>query len=870
MSAPNLIYPPSTGGGGVSGSGTPNSIPIWSTATSLSDSPLSFSGSTLTYSSALTTHAFAVPQSWTLPANTQAWRINGQQLVFDGGNGYLGINPPTSPAAPLHVEGSVGTSELVRLRNTSTALASPVGIRAHAANRGASTPTGKIENYPISFSPLYGVYDWVYSLPTTNNVMTEVFRQTAPTTILTVTLTSGGSGYTNGTYSQVALTNVSSSGSGATADIVVASGIVTVAVLRSGGSTYDVGDTLTCASIGGGTGFVLTVASVGSRATASGNVTATRIGAGTTTPRGAFDLASGAFYATSQDLISRPSSSAGTFTTIYASVYAGATEQIAKNYPVFTFSAAPRIDQSLQTSGSVAGYGSIPQITGSTAAQAITLYGYQATVYRAQPLDVSTGTTSVYGYYSQCGVVAGLGAASTSSVVGFHCFPYITAVGHTIASFINFQAASPSFNVASTITDYYGFRQLAHSGSGTITNRWGVSIEDVAAKNYFAGTVGIGTASPGFPLDVVGNSRIGTYLLACTDFGEATIVHSSVSAANRTTRYALTTNATGNDTVLNSGNTLYFRILNTEMMRLTSTGNVGIGTTPNAWATSVRATEMRTHALWNYNSGSDSVAYWTVNAYLNSGGTPTYKASTFASQYTQIGGAHVWERAVSGTAGNAVTWLESARIDSSGRLGVGLSPSTYILETATDASIYGVRVGRGAGAGSANTCVGNGALNANTTGNSSVAIGDSALGSATTASGNTAVGSEANRYNTTGGNNTAVGYFSLRGAAGTNTGASNVAVGFQSGKSVTTGSNNLFAGYQAGANATSGNSNIVLGAGADTAAVTDSNQLVLGGATNYVATNGGATTYYATAGASLGYIQVRLNGANVKIEVFAP
>jgi hypothetical protein len=118
----------------------------------------------------------------------------------------------------------------------------------------------------------------------------------------------------------------------------------------------------------------------------------------------------------------------------------------------------------------------------------------------------------------------------------------------------------------------------------------------------------------------------------------------------------------------------YTTAISSSQVVLTTTGNVGIGTVPNTWATSVRATEMRTHAWWNYNSGSDSVAYWTVNAYLNSGGTPTYKASTSASQYTQIGGAHVWERAVSGTAGNAVTWLESARIDSSGN---------FILNTAT-------------------------------------------------------------------------------------------------------------------------------------------------------------------------------------------
>lgn len=113
---------------------------------------------------------------------------------------------------------------------------------------------------------------------------------------------------------------------------------------------------------------------------------------------------------------------------------------------------------------------------------------------------------------------------------------------------------------------------------------------------------------------------------------------------------------------------------------LTTTGNVGIGVIPSAWASSVRAEEMRTHARWNYNSGSDSVAYWTVNAFLNSAGNAIYKATAAASQYTQIGGAHVWERAVSGTAGNTVTWLESARIDSAGNLGIGTASPTAALD----------------------------------------------------------------------------------------------------------------------------------------------------------------------------------------------
>jgi hypothetical protein len=74
--------------------------------------------------------------------------------------------------------------------------------------------------------------------------------------ILTATITNGGSAYTNGTYTNQALTG--GSGTGATANITVAGGIVTAAVINGHGVNYAIGNTLS-ASIAGGAGFVLTV-----------------------------------------------------------------------------------------------------------------------------------------------------------------------------------------------------------------------------------------------------------------------------------------------------------------------------------------------------------------------------------------------------------------------------------------------------------------------------------------------------------------------------------------------------------------------------------------------------------------------------------
>jgi hypothetical protein len=81
----------------------------------------------------------------------------------------------------------------------------------------------------------------------------------------------GGSGGADGTYTNVALTG--GTGTGATADIEVVGGEVTVVTLKSGGSGYQLADTLGAASadIGNTTGFSAVVTSI-TPAQATGNV----------------------------------------------------------------------------------------------------------------------------------------------------------------------------------------------------------------------------------------------------------------------------------------------------------------------------------------------------------------------------------------------------------------------------------------------------------------------------------------------------------------------------------------------------------------------------------------------------------------------
>jgi hypothetical protein len=88
----------------------------------------------------------------------------------------------------------------------------------------------------------------------------------------------GGTLYTNGTYTNVALTG--GSGSGAKATIVVAGATVTTVTLTAAGNGYVVGNTLsaTAASIGGtGSGFTINVATINDGFTESDFILAAKI-----------------------------------------------------------------------------------------------------------------------------------------------------------------------------------------------------------------------------------------------------------------------------------------------------------------------------------------------------------------------------------------------------------------------------------------------------------------------------------------------------------------------------------------------------------------------------------------------------------------
>lgn len=266
----------------------------------------------------------------------------------------------------------------------------------------------------------------------------------------------------------------------------------------------------------------------------------------------------------------------------------------------------------------------------------------------------------------------------TSSYDGIYSSVLTQATAFTLAAANAFTVPNVTIGSGSAITTFTGFNLNDITGPGTVygfrgavssgTNKYNLYL-DGTATSYIAGSLGIGTLSPSSKLQLGTAGSVGASAATNMIFGDYSTAAQLRYQFNNTGNYIGVGTDGGTNMIFgtsanNNGTSP------TTLMTLTSGGLLGVGVSPSYMLdtrSALTGTTVASNAIVNVESAaSGRDAHIRFGDTVNSAGRIGYLSGVL---YFYTNGA------------------ERMRIDTSGRVGIGLTPTSYKLEVADDIRI---------------------------------------------------------------------------------------------------------------------------------------------------------------------------------------